>query len=257
MKIKFFVMSIILILSGFISAQAQTKPCGCADKQDLLNLLNMSQRAIQEYNSQLDLLNQREERNSQPEMYSRDSFAKLINLIETALADVSGNGATKYRLPDMSIGDCSITEKDTQNECLRQIYKSLFDVYQKACEETISQPGLNKSLIKMKQVIEHQISAYQAMQNFILKMLKSLPKSCRPNDWFGYVVYQKVKTQVSNKTIPPRPRRLDDRMPELVSITAEAMSQASKISTSEQFLSKKEKCRVLEDMRLLRWMKVR
>lgn len=54
----------------------------------------------------------------------------------------------------------------------------------------------------MSQVILQEISAYQEMQNFILQMIKALPKNCRPNNWFGYVSYRKITTLVSVKNIP-------------------------------------------------------
>ena len=61
MKIKFLVIAVVWLFSGFLSAvQAQNQPCRCADREDLLNLLNTTQMAIQKFKFQLDLIAKQE-----------------------------------------------------------------------------------------------------------------------------------------------------------------------------------------------------
>jgi hypothetical protein len=61
MKFNIFVMAIVLLLAGFLSAQGQTnQPCGCEDKEEMLNFLNVTQMKIQEYKFQLDLITAQE-----------------------------------------------------------------------------------------------------------------------------------------------------------------------------------------------------
>jgi hypothetical protein len=201
MKFKYSALAIVCLLFGFGAAQGQ--PCGCADKQDLLKLLNMSQMAIQEFTAQLEHLKDRESAAGNSEPFTRQANEKLWESVNAALDNVRGRGTGKYELPEMNTRDCSFRETGTPNECRRQIYKSLFDVYLKACRETKDLPLERNPYGKMKQVILHEISAFQAMQNLLLKLLDALPKNCRPNDWFGYVVFQSVKTSTVSRTILP------------------------------------------------------
>lgn len=60
MKIKIFVMAVVWLLTGVLSAQSQSKPCGCGDKDDLVQRLMVVEAAIQEYMSQLESLKAKE-----------------------------------------------------------------------------------------------------------------------------------------------------------------------------------------------------
>ena len=57
MKLQIFVILVVGLFWGasFSSAQPQGEPCKCADRDTLLNALNVSQAAIQELNSQLSI----------------------------------------------------------------------------------------------------------------------------------------------------------------------------------------------------------
>lgn len=201
---KFRIFAIVLLgLSFFSSAQAQTnQPCGCEHKADLLKALNMTQMAIQELNIQKELLKDREILSGKIEMFSDDAYKelaenlkKILDMSSLKMDSLSGNF-------ELNRVDCSLKEKETRNECLRQIEKKRMDVYKRACDETKNVSIEQNPYHKMSQVILQEISAYQEMQNFILRMLKALPKTCRPNNWFGYVSYRKISTLTSVKNIP-------------------------------------------------------
>lgn len=201
MKFRIFII-VVLGLSSFLSSQAQTnEPCGCADKELLLDALNMSQMAIQELNFRLEHL-QAWEATHDKVFFSDKAKEELNEGLRAALDQVRKGNRDDFGGYQMKVSDCSIKEKSGQNWCAREIEKSLIDIYQNACKETKNVPIAQNPYRELRQVILQEISAYRAMQNFVLSVLNSLPKKCRPNNWFGYVVYQKIVTNISNRTIP-------------------------------------------------------
>jgi hypothetical protein len=205
-KIKIFVIAVVWLMSCFLSAQAQNKPCECADKEDLLNLLNVTQTGIQEYKFQLDLITAQEKAEGKTVMYSENGYKKLHETFENAVWAVRKKGLTGKTT--MDTGDCSIKGIESEKFCVQQVLTILYRVHQKVCMETLLwRNGKKESYLEkmeMKQIALESIAALKKAQDFILQLLNSLPKTCCPNNWFGYVVYQKIKTQVINKTIPPK-----------------------------------------------------
>ena len=199
MKLQIFVILVVGLFLGasFSSAQVRNEPCKCADKDLLLDALNMSQAAIQELNFQLEYAKGWEAAHGRG-VYG-DEFYKALEENLGVVKNQFGSG-DEFGGYQMKSSDCSILEKSGQNRCAREIEKSLIDVYKEACREKKDLP-IYQNLGEMRQVLLHQISAYQAMQNFVLDTLKSLPKTCRPNNWFGYVTYQKVQTENAVETM--------------------------------------------------------
>src|SRR5688572_4811845 len=208
MKIKLILIAVACILSGCISAQAQGQPCGCADKEELLNLLNVTQMEIQELNFQLNLITDQEKASGTPVMFSQDGYKKLMETLTNAERAVQKKGLGNGTVT-MDSRTCSIKDTETGNHCVRQVRLIIHRVHQKACMEgqLERQRGVSyRTRMEMKRLVLEKIEAYNAAQEFILQMLKSLPKTCRPNNWFGYIVLQRVFTSVDEETIPPRPR---------------------------------------------------
>ncbi len=198
MKLQVFVILVVGLFLGasFSSAQVRNEPCKCADKDLLLDALNMSQAAIQELNFQLEYAKGWEAAHGKT-VYG-DEFYKALEKNLGVVKNQFGSG-DEFGGYQIKSSDCSIMEKSGQNRCAREIEKSLIDVYKEACREKKDLPIYQK-LGEMRQVLLLQISAYQAMQKFVLDTLRSLPKTCRPNNWFGYVTYQKVQTVNSVET---------------------------------------------------------
>lgn len=104
----------------------------------------------------------------------------------------------------MDENTCSYERLNNQSECMQYISKSRLDYLRKKCLETLVIRGPQKSYLEgmpMIQIALAKLAAFLEEQKLILKMLNSLPKNCRPNNWFGYVVYQTVKTMETNRTI--------------------------------------------------------
>lgn len=204
MKLKIFLIVVVCLLSGSLSsAQAQTKPCGCEDKEDLLNLLNWTDMAIQEYQFQLGLLEEMEKAENRTVIFSDDGYKKLWESVNGAIGAVRQKG---YGIT-MNTNDCSISGMESQSLCVQEFHDILYHYLQKACMSTLpsreGKPGSYLEGMKMSQIIVQTILAYKSARNWVLRTLQSLPKGCRPNDWFGYVVYQKVKTDISVEARPP------------------------------------------------------
>jgi len=206
MKLQIFAILVVGLFLGasFSSAQVRNEPCKCADKDLLLDALNISQAAIQELNAQLEHLKGSEAAHGGA-LYNDKLDKELEEILRGATDQVRKGSGDEFGGYQMNRGDCSIRESG-QNWCAREIDRSLIDVYKKACEEKTNVPIEQNPYRELRQVILHKISAYQAMQNFILETLKSLPKTCRPNNWFGYIVLQRVFTSVDEEPLPPRPR---------------------------------------------------
>ena len=209
MKIKLFVIAAVWLMSGVLSsAQAQSQPCGCADKEELLNLLNVTRMEIQELKFQLNLITDQEKASGTPVMFSQDGYKKLMETLTNAARAVQKKGLG-HGTVTMDSRTCSIKDTETGNYCVRQVRLIINRVHQKACMEgqLERQWGVSyRTRMEMKRLVLEKIEAYNAAQEFVLQMLKSLPKTCRPNNWFGYIVLQRVFTSVDEETIPPRPR---------------------------------------------------
>jgi hypothetical protein len=203
MKLQIFVILVVGLFWGasFSSAQPQGEPCKCADRDTLLNALNVSQAAIQELNSQLEYWNTWEAAHGKA-FYTDELDKALEESLEAVIGQVREGSGEEFGGYQVNSVDCSIKERSGQNWCTREIEKSLIDVYKEACRKTKNLPIDQNPYREVRQVVLHKISAYQAMQNFILSTLKSLPKTCRPNNWFGYVTYEKVQTENAVETMP-------------------------------------------------------
>src|SRR5687768_8468481 len=106
MKIKFFAIAVVWLLLGFLStAQAQNQPCGCADREDLLNLLNQTQMEIQEAQFQIDLILAKEKTDGKTIM----ATIKGLNVLYENLNNAARSVSTKtYPGWSMNFADCSV-----------------------------------------------------------------------------------------------------------------------------------------------------
>lgn len=213
MKIHNVVFAVVCVLVGFLAAQAQGRPCSCTDKKDLLNLLNITEMAIQEYKFQISLIIAKETADGRAADFSPAGFAKLRETVTNALNAVRNDGLKNS--PDTrDTTDCSVKGLDGQSNCMQHVRRAFHEVHQKVCLASKNWREPDQSYLErmeLKQIALEEIAAYTAMQKEILKMLSSLPPDCRPKDWFGYVVYQKVSvSETTAKTAPrgqnyPRP----------------------------------------------------
>jgi hypothetical protein len=84
MKAGIFVIAVILLISGVLSAQAQ-KPCGCEDKEVLLEALKQNQVVRQELDSRMKLIVELEQKaGGKPIMSTIEAGGACTNeIIET------------------------------------------------------------------------------------------------------------------------------------------------------------------------------
>jgi hypothetical protein len=88
---------------------------------------------------------------------------------------------------------------------VREVLKPFSDFIQKSCQESKGARRPDQPYyegMEMKKFLVQIMKAFYAMREAALAALKSLPKNCRPNNWFGYVVYQSVDDITGVKTIP-------------------------------------------------------
>ena len=205
MKLKALVIVAVWLFWGsFSSAQAQAKPCGCEQKEELLDLLNQTQMRIQELQFQVDLSLANVQADGKPIMATNER----VNELDKELRNAAKSVANSYSDETLDAVNCSVTRTDTSSDCVELIRKHSFDVMQKECLASKGSRGPNQpyyELMEMKSYMVHMMVAYHEMQKFILQMLQSLPKNCRPNGWFGYIVLDRVASGVTVITTPPRP----------------------------------------------------
>ena len=209
MKVRLFVVFVVLLLSGFLSTtEAQTKPCGCENKEYLLEALNQNQMVIQELQLQTDLILALENADGKRIMPTAEAVTDLYTAIRNAKKSIANANYLYTSGESMNTADCSVTREDTSNDCVELIRKHFYDVTQKACLANKSSRRPDQTYfeeMEMKSYLLHLMMAYHEQQKFILQMLKSLPKNCRPSGWFGYIVLNRVGTGITVITTPPRP----------------------------------------------------
>jgi len=207
MKLRIFVIVVVCLFSGFLStAQAQTKPCGCEDKADLLELLNQVEMSIQEAQFQMDSILAKERESGKPTTATDEGVGPVYEAIHNAAKSVAN---ATYPGDSMNLIDCTIKRGSSHSDCVELVKKHFYDIPQKACLASKSSRDPDEPYYKrmeLRSFLVQLMMAYTEERKFILDMLKSLPNNCRPNDWFGYIVLTRVFTSEEVEPIPPTPR---------------------------------------------------
>jgi hypothetical protein len=201
MKIKFFVIAVVLLMSGSLSARAQPRACSCADKVALLNLYNEAEMNITELEFQFKSIEEQEPEMGKTVMATEEQITKMYESISNALKLFP---TSNYSEESMDPVDCSLKTTNIPSDCVTLILKHTYEPIQKKCKERRSPNKPFYEGMDMKSYVWEIMTANYAMRDYILQMLKSLPKTCRPNGWFGYVAYQKIVTDESVRNTPPK-----------------------------------------------------
>jgi hypothetical protein len=204
MKLKFFVIAVVW-LSCYLTAQAQSKPCSCTDKKDLMNRLNVVEMAIQEYRAQIEVIKEQEKNEGKHLMWTQKRYDNLEENVNNAMKTVRDPSANSASAKSNG-GDCDFEEITAPTDCLRESVTRHEKVHHRACLAVKDSLGLTETYqmrMRLADFAQEEIFAYFEERKFILSQLQSLPPNCRPNNWFGYVANQRVVTTVINKTIPP------------------------------------------------------
>ncbi len=208
MKIKIFVIAVVWLLSGSLSAQAQSQPCGCADKKDLIDRLNRVEMAIQEYRAQIEKMKEQEKNEGKPLMWTKERYDKLEDTVNTAMKTVKNPSANSVSAKSNG-GDCDFEEINAPTACLRESVTRHEKVHHRGCLAVKDSLSLNETYqmrMRLADFAQEEIFGYLEERKFILSQLQSLPTDCRQNNWVGYIALQRVLTSVDVEIIPPRPR---------------------------------------------------
>jgi hypothetical protein len=205
MRIQLFLTAVAWLLLGFAaSAQAQSQPCGCADKKDLLNRLNVAEAAIREYQAQIEIMKAQEKNEGKPLMWTKDRYVNLEERVNTAMKTVK-NPAANSASAKSSGGDCDFEQINAPTDCLRETITRHEKVHHTAClavKDSLGGGETYQTRMRLADFAQEEINAYRVERQFILSELQLLPKDCRPNSWFGHVVYQRVVKTIFYKAIP-------------------------------------------------------
>lgn len=171
-------------------------PCSCDDRTDLLNRLNEADRAILEYQIQIQVMLAQEKQTGEPLILTPEMYnEKLQPRIQEAINRVTDANARKARAK--TGGFFCRTTVDAPTSCLAEVVSRHERVHQKWCRE---RGVLND--IRLVDVALEEIEAYSVERNHILSLLRAWP--CKPRGWFGTVTYGVINKFSSEETFPPR-----------------------------------------------------
>lgn len=187
-----------IVISVFLAAfsmfcvetPAQAKPCGCAHARMLMSYLNEVDITMQELRAKWDTPWPVEASNGPA--YKDADWEELFDTIkdlQRSVQLVDAEAQQAYLDPYT----CKI-ERSSADACIKSIQQPYFDYIFRECNprRNIKVPYYKSLTLKQFELI--QLKAYDDSRNAILAALRSLPANCRPNNWFGYVVLQRVKT---------------------------------------------------------------
>ena len=206
MRTKFIVAGAAFVFVGLLSVPGHSQSCGCADKKDLLNRLNLVEIAIQEYGFQIQGMKAKEKATGSPVRFTEEGYKNIlqpaVNEAMKLVRDDAANPATGRT----NSTDCSLDDISAATDCLREAVRKHEAVHQAACSAVKSSgfSGDYQKSMTLADFAQEEIYAYREERKYLLEKLNSLPQSCRPNDWFGFVVYQEVHTMTGEKTGPAR-----------------------------------------------------
>ncbi len=190
-----------LILCCVVAANAQASPCSCADKQDLLNRLNLIEAAILEYREQIVGMTNREKIDGKPLMVTPELYKEILqDRVNDALKRIKDPKA-RTGTAQTNGGDCTLMHVTAPTACLRETLTRHEAIHISSCKAYEGAPGFHKTYQTRMRLIDfarEEITAYLEERAFILQQLKKLPTTCRPNNWFGFVEYQTLKRTESN-----------------------------------------------------------
>lgn len=192
------VLFMIAFSMSFIQTSAQAKPCSCADSRMLMSRLNEVDITIQELKARLETPGP-EEASDVPAYKSADGekLFESIKELQNAVQLVVGTEEPAFLDPYT----CNVS-RSSADECIRSIEQPYFDFLVRECVRRKNIKIPYYETLTVKQIAFMQMKAYEESRNAILKELRSLPPNCRPNNWFGYVVFQRIRTNSAVTNIP-------------------------------------------------------
>jgi hypothetical protein len=202
MRTKFIVAGAVLIFGSFLSGPGHGQSCGCADKKDLLNRLNLVEIAIQEYGFQIQGMKAKAKAVGSPVRFTEEGYKEILQPAVNEAMQLVRDDAAHQATGKTNSTDCGLDDISAATDCLREAMRKHEAVHQAACSAVKSSgfSGDYQNSMTLADFAQEEIYAYREERKYLLEMLTSLPQWCRPNDWFGFVVYQEIHTVNGEKT---------------------------------------------------------
>lgn len=219
----FFVLSLLIGISLTASAQVQTV-CDCPDVNDLINRLNMAAAAVETYKQEISVIEQAE-REKGKSITAADPIESLkagrLTSDYDLLQGKIGENIAEHQTPGAKLcggetttkGDeCVSSAKNCGSPCLEETILKHENVHRLACNVYVrsGNAGIIGSRfmdMRLVEVAQEEINAYQEEIKWIHRVLNSLPKQCRPSGWVGFFRSIESKTLTSHQNLPQTPVR--------------------------------------------------
>lgn len=179
-------------------------PCKCEDKADLLNQLQMANAALNKIQQYLKTVKPTEMVNDFASAPNPTGITKRVRVFD-AIAEEMRSVEQKDAHAMIFIIDnetCKVTSA-ADTPCL----KSLIDQTLLIKQELTCERGKNGSLSDYLRGLS-EVYNYEIAQ--ILKRLSVLPKSCRPDNWFGTIRYSYFRKDYNKDEKPGIVHTIED-----------------------------------------------
>jgi hypothetical protein len=203
MKVRAFLIGFFLcgIFVSIATSEliAQNPPCGCPDKVDLLEQLKIADAALNKIAELQKNLNPNDHLNEiEPEPNPTRQTKK--NSIDNTLSYAVGQVKDKnWGIHLVRANEISCTgEFQTGTPCLTSLFQNMAKVQAEICLDNkkkfnVGKGGSSFEVMTVAAYLSSRSEYYRRAVSEILKLLRSLPPSCRPGDWFGMIRYTETR----------------------------------------------------------------
>ncbi len=184
-----FVFSVV----GGVESRAQNSPCSCNDARDLLNRLNEAHAAIAEYRNQIEVIRNQESAEGKRIKVTVKRYEEILQpKIQEAINHVSDPGA-RHGTAKTNELSCQ-TSFNAPTECLRKTLDVHENVHRVACPSRRSVTAE----VFLTDLIQEEISSYNTEINYILTLMREMPKLCQPQMWLGTIKTKRTGSETKS-----------------------------------------------------------
>lgn len=186
MRIKFFVVAFVWLFSALLSAQAQSKSCGCPDRDDMLYRIYEIKVLIAEYQNQIKTFQ------AANTMFSQAEKAKLKAVLQNLANTTRANSKIPVSSDPAEAGtdphSCNVSIVNEGTSCLEEAILVHESFHSNVCHT--NKPSAANPLSDyrdgktMAEYVREEIDAYTVEMAFLRSELAKLPDSCKPPNWY-------------------------------------------------------------------------
>lgn len=206
--VGFSILGAILLVVP-ISVSAQSGPCGCKDRDDLVNQLNKTNAALDAAEFYMKSAKPTDMTDEIPDWPAgnKQTWKEIIDgAISQASYDVDNPSAQGMIIKvDGSTCEPSIT---AGTKCLKSIADKSAPLHKAVCLR-ISRSGGGLEVVNYLRSLS---DALRAEVRDILSRLQALPKSCGLDDWVGSIRYSFVRTDYHKNEKPGVVETIEDTL---------------------------------------------